>query len=122
MKLSVLYSPRLLLGVASVLTVFALYTWVTNLPENNPALLPPISDIVGSFFTNLQSGSLLTALGASLFRVILGFVIGTTIALVLGCLIGWYKIAEYIFDPLIEAVRPIPPLAYIPIIIIWFGI
>jgi ABC-type nitrate/sulfonate/bicarbonate transport system permease component len=52
----------------------------------------------------------------------MGFVIGTSMALVLGCLIGWYKFVEYIFDPLIEAVRPIPPLAYIPIIIIWFGI
>ena len=52
----------------------------------------------------------------------MGFFIGTTLALILGCLIGWYKVIEYLFDPLIEALRPIPPLAYIPIIIIWFGI
>lgn len=113
---------RLALGALSVTTVFVVYIGLTNLPGNNPALLPPISDIVGSFFTNLQNGSLLTALGASLFRVMTGFFIGTSIALVVGCLIGWYKVAEYLFDPLIEAVRPIPPLAYIPIIIIWFGI
>ncbi|WP_233416827.1 ABC transporter permease [Halovulum marinum] len=106
----------------SVATVFAAYVWVTNLPDNNPALLPPIRDIVTSFFTNLTDGNLITALGASLFRIGMGFLIGTTLALVLGCLIGWYQTMEYIFDPLIEAVRPIPPLAYIPIIIIWFGI
>ncbi|MSU89298.1 ABC transporter permease subunit [Rhodobacteraceae bacterium 2CG4] len=115
-------SRRLLLGVLSVATVFAAYVWVTNLPDNNPALLPPIRDIVTSFFTNLTDGNLITALGASLFRIGMGFLIGTTLALVLGCLIGWYQTMEYIFDPLIEAVRPIPPLAYIPIIIIWFGI
>lgn len=117
-----LTSRRLLLGVLSVAVVFAAYIWVTNLPDNNPALLPPISDIVASFFSNINSGNLFTALGASLFRIVMGFVIGTTLALALGCLIGWYKTIEYLFDPLIEAVRPIPPLAYIPIIIIWFGI
>ncbi|WP_424987035.1 ABC transporter permease [Microbulbifer sp. S227A] len=106
----------------SIATVFAIYIWITNQPDNNPALLPPISDILTSFHTNLTSGSLLTALGASLFRIAMGFFIGTTLALVIGCLIGWYKIVEYLFDPLIEALRPIPPLAYIPIIIIWFGI
>lgn len=117
-----LTSRRLLLGVLSVSLVFAAYIWVTNLPDNNPALLPPISDIVGSFFSNINSGNLFTALGASLFRIVMGFVIGTSLALALGCLIGWYKTIEYLFDPLIEAVRPIPPLAYIPVIIIWFGI
>lgn len=117
-----LTSRRLLLGVLSVAVVFAAYIWVTNLPDNNPALLPPISDIVTSFFSNINSGNLFTALGASLFRIVMGFAIGTTLALALGCLIGWYKTIEYLFDPLIEAVRPIPPLAYIPIIIIWFGI
>ncbi len=113
---------RLVLGVLSVATVFLFYIIVTNQPDNNPALLPPLTDIFKSFITNVTSGSLFTALGASLFRIFMGFFIGTTLALALGCLIGWYKPIEYIFDPLIEALRPIPPLAYIPIIIIWFGI
>lgn len=117
-----LLSARFLLGALSVITVFVVYALITNRPDNNPALLPPISDVINSFYVNLTTGSLLTALGASLFRISMGFLIGTTLALILGCLIGWYKLVEYLFDPLIEAVRPIPPLAYIPIIIIWFGI
>ncbi|MEJ6395890.1 ABC transporter permease [Gymnodinialimonas sp. 2305UL16-5] len=119
---SVLTSRRLWLGILSVALVFAFYIWITNRPDNNPALLPPISDIVTSFQTNLTSGSLMAALGASLFRIFMGFFIGTTLALIVGCLVGWYKTIEYLVDPLIEALRPIPPLAYIPIIIIWFGI
>ncbi|MDJ0612198.1 MAG: ABC transporter permease [Rhizobiaceae bacterium] len=98
------------------------YTLVTIQPDNNPALLPPIPDIIGAFFTNITRGALFDALGASLYRISMGFLIGTSCALILGFLIGWYKTIEYIFDPLIEAVRPIPPLAYIPIVIIWFGI
>ena len=62
------------------------------------------------------------ALGASLCRISPGFLFGTSFALVLGCLTGWYKPVEQLFDPLIDAVRPIPRLAYIPIVILWFGI
>lgn len=115
-------SGRLFLGALSVGIVLLAYSAVTNQPDNNPALLPPISHIVGSFFTNLNAGTLLDALRASLYRIILGFFIGTSCALVVGCLVGWYRLIEYLVDPLIEAVRPIPPLAYIPIVIIWFGI
>ncbi|MFY0595605.1 MAG: ABC transporter permease [Cognatishimia sp.] len=110
------------MGALSVALVFAAYVWITNQPDNNPALLPPISDIIKSFFVNLESGNLSKALGASLYRIFLGFFFGTTGALIVGCLVGWYKTIEYLVDPLIEALRPIPPLAYIPIIIIWFGI
>lgn len=113
---------RLVLGALSIATVLFGYMLVTIQPDNNPALLPPFPDIIASFFGNLEKGSLMDALRASLFRVFMGFFIGTGCALILGCLIGWYKTIEYIFDPLIEAVRPIPPLAYIPIVIIWFGI
>ena len=101
--------------------VLLAYSLVTSQPDNNPALLPPIPHIVASFFTNLTAGSLIDAFLASLYRIFMGFFIGTTLAVVVGCLVGWYKTIEYLVDPLIEAVRPIPPLAYIPIII-WFGI
>ena len=113
---------RLVLGALSVAVVLLSYTLVTLRPENNPALLPPIPDIIGAFITNITRGSLFDALAASLYRIFMGFFIGAGCALILGCLIGWYKVVEYVFDPLIEAVRPIPPLAYIPIVIIWFGI
>ena len=115
-------SGRLALGALSVFVVLFGYSLVTLRPDNNPSLLPPIPDIIEAFYVNIAEGVLFDALGASLYRISLGFVIGTSCALVLGCLIGWYQKIEYLFDPIIEAVRPIPPLAYIPIVIIWFGI
>lgn len=121
-RLGKILSGRLVLGALSVGCVLLAYTVVTGRPDNNPALLPPIPHIVKSFFANLGAGTLLDALGASLYRIFLGFFVGTTCALAVGCLVGWYKTIEYLIDPLIEAVRPIPPLAYIPIVIIWFGI
>lgn len=117
-----LLTGRVFLGALSISLVLITYMLVTMRPDNNPALLPPIPNIIDSFIRNVSQGTLWDALQASLYRIFMGFFIGTGCALILGCLIGWYKTIEYIFDPIIEAIRPIPPLAYIPIVIIWFGI
>ena len=120
--IALLKSPRVLLGALTVSIVIGSYAYITSAPDNNPALLPPITHIGGSFAETFNNGNLLSALGASLYRICMGLVIGSSLAIVLGCLIGWYKPVEYLLDPLIEAFRPIPPLAYIPLVIIWFGI
>ena len=60
--------------------------------------------------------------GYSLMRVMIGFVIGSVAGVALGLLMGWYRIAEAIFNPLFRIIRPIPPIAWIPISIIWFGL
>ena len=117
-----LLTGRVGLGLLSLSLVLVIYHVVTLAPDNNPALLPPLADIFGAFGKGLTEGTLWNALQASLTRIFMGFFIGTGCALVVGCLVGWYKTIEYLLDPLIEAIRPIPPLAYIPIVIIWFGI
>ncbi len=58
----------------------------------------------------------------SLYRVGFGFALGVLAAIPLGILMGWSKRVREIINPMIEIVRPIPPLAWIPIAILWFGI
>lgn len=58
----------------------------------------------------------------SLYRVALGYIIGALLAIPLGLLMGWSPGLLRMIRPLIEVVRPIPPLAWIPIAILWFGI
>ena len=58
----------------------------------------------------------------SLSRVAVGFVLGSVVGVVLGVLMGWYRPVEAIFRPLFEVVRPIPPIAWIPLAILWFGL
>jgi ABC-type nitrate/sulfonate/bicarbonate transport system permease component len=58
----------------------------------------------------------------SLYRVALGFLLSAFIAIPLGLLMGWFPILRNIISPLLEIVRPIPPLAWIPIAILWLGI
>ena len=69
-----------------------------------------------------MDSSLWQHLAASLQRIGLGLLAAVLTAIPLGIAIGRYRIARGIFDPLIEFYRPIPPLAYLPLIVIWCGI
>ena len=70
----------------------------------------------------LERGLLLKYVVASLFRVTWGFVAAALLAIPLGLALGWYRRAELALNPLIQLLRPISPLAWIPIAILWFGV
>lgn len=67
-------------------------------------------------------GTLLKHSVASLYRVTVGFYIAMILGIPLGMVIGRWKIAQYLFNPLIQFLRPISPLAWIPLSMLWFGI
>lgn len=58
----------------------------------------------------------------SLLRVFWGYLIAAGVAIPLGIVMGWSRMLNAVLDPIIEMVRPVPPLAWIPIAILWFGI
>ncbi|MEM8789817.1 MAG: ABC transporter permease [Pseudomonadota bacterium] len=66
--------------------------------------------------------TLLEHLGYSLFRVLAGFVLGAAVGIPLGYAMGLSDWFRGWFDPIVEFMRPVPPLALIPLVIIWFGI
>ena len=68
------------------------------------------------------SGELLRDAGGSLWRVIIGFLVGFVLALPLGLLMGANARLREFANPLIQVLRPIPPIAYIPLAILWFGL
>jgi NitT/TauT family transport system permease protein len=75
-----------------------------------------------SYFLWMLSGELWSDATASLYRVVAGFVIGTGLALPLGLMMGADERIYRLFDPLVQVLRPIPPIAYIPLAILWFGL
>src|SRR3954470_19147375 len=113
---------RMGLGLLSFGTLVVAYSVVSNLPGANHVITPPPQEILGTLTEGITDGSLLSAIGASLVRVLTGYVLGCSAAIVIGVLMGWFRTFEYLVDPIVEAVRPIPPLAYIPLVIIWVGI
>ena len=70
----------------------------------------------------LTDAPLATHFGWSMFRVFTAFLLACVTAIPIGIAMGVSRIARGIFDPPIEFYRPLPPLAYLPLIIIWFGI
>lgn len=69
-----------------------------------------------------QSGRLQANVLASSRRVLIGYSIGTVTAIIIGLLMGRYRIVEAIIDPIFQVWRPIPPIAAIPLLILWVGI
>ncbi|MET0222297.1 MAG: ABC transporter permease [Tardiphaga sp.] len=96
-----------------------------------PALLPAPSNVVWAWAdwvfgtdgnTQTYSGRWLFDMAASLSRVIAGFSIATLFAVSIGVAIGWSRKVEVVIEPTLQTLRPIPPVSWIPLAIIWFGI
>ena len=108
--------------------LLALWWAVTASGLIEPLFLPPPSAVLQKGWLLATSGymdsTLWQHLGASLGRIGLGLGLGFAVltAVPIGIAIGANRIARGILDPLIEFYRPIPPLAYLPLIVIWCGI
>jgi sulfonate transport system permease protein len=87
-----------------------------------PILLPPPTKVAQAFITLTLSGDLFRHLGISLLRVLEGFGIAAGVGLVLGVGIGLSRQLDRATDLTIQLLKPIPPIAWIPLAILWFGI
>jgi ABC-type nitrate/sulfonate/bicarbonate transport system permease component len=121
-RLRGLLRPSIVVGTLSLCGVVALYWYMASRPGTNAALVPAPPTIVETFAEELRSGDLWANTLASLQRVLIGYLIGAGAALALGALAGWFRWWGYILNPIIDALRPIPALAYIPLVIVWVGI
>ncbi len=87
-----------------------------------PVLLPAPLDVAYALVELLQSGALMEHAVASVMRVLAGFILAAFLAIPLGITFGWYKQLGSAFYPLIQVLRTISPIAWIPLAILWFGI
>jgi len=91
----------------------------------NPQLdvmLPPPTAVFSAAVDLMKRGVLLTHIVDSLYRVLLAVGTASVIGIPLGLAMGWFPRFRAAVDPLLEFIRPIPPLAWIPLSILWFGI
>jgi ABC-type nitrate/sulfonate/bicarbonate transport system permease component len=107
------------LGIAIVV---AIYTLVATFGIKNNAIMPTPSRIFSTGVHNLGNGTIPDAIWASLKRVLAGYAVGSAAGIIIGTSMGWFNRIEYLISPLVEAIRPIPGLAFVPLVILWFGI
>lgn len=84
--------------------------------------LPTPPEVIASAVRLLSDGTLEGDIAASLRRVLIGFVLGTALAIPVGFLMGWYVTARALIEPWVQFFRTIPPLAIIPLAIVLLGI
>lgn len=85
-------------------------------------LLPAPSAVIGTLWDLALSGELFKHITITLYRVTWGFLIGSAIATVLGALTGYSRLMHELLDPLLQSLRNIPSLAWVPLFILWMGI
>jgi len=107
-----------------LIVIWQTFSYFGIFPENRvPSPLNVLSALKDLLLVGLPPGyGLVGHILGSLHRVFWGFSFAAAISIPLGIILGWSKPLKRMADPVIEMLRPIPPLAWIPISILWFGI
>jgi NitT/TauT family transport system permease protein len=114
---------KLLMQASGILFVILLWQITTGvLHLFKPIILPEPDSVLMAAIDLARTGQLLEDAGWSLLRVMLGFSVAAVVAIPLGVIMGWSRMAAYVVDPVIEVLRPIPPIAWIGLAILWFGL
>ena len=110
-------------ALAGALTVWVLVAYGGRaLGLVNPVLMPTPGEVVEVAGTLARDGSLARHLAVSSLRIVEGFGLAAAAALGLGLLVAVCVPARLALEPMIEFVRPIPPLAFLPMFLVWFGL
>lgn len=117
-----------MISILSVLVFLLIWELLTDVLKVVPSYsLPSPIKVVQTFVVKLYStvpdgGTLITHTGKSLAVVFSGFLIGTVIGVPVGIAMAWYRRFDYFFKPVFDILRPIPPVAWIPLALFAIGI
>jgi len=106
----------------SIVAFLMLWEGIARSGFTNSSLFPPPTRVIAAFAEMAQSGELVRDVRASLWRAVIGFAVGSAVAIIFGILTGRIEKFENYISPLIQVFRPLPPVAIIPLVIVWFGI
>jgi ABC-type nitrate/sulfonate/bicarbonate transport system permease component len=118
---------RVLTGVAGLVTLLVLWQ-LAAIVLNDQVALPSVIQTVQQFAHYLgrpypaQGKPIWFDLYISLQRILIGFVIGVAAGVTAGAVMSASRVVRHLIDPIIEVIRPLPPLAFIPLFIVWLGI
>jgi NitT/TauT family transport system permease protein len=113
-------AKRVLPSIAVIALIIGVW-WVVVLATASVVFPTPLQVVTG-IMELIRDGTLFDDIGASLFRVGVGFGLAVIVAVPLGLWMGWVKGAYVTLNPLFQILRPISPIAWIPIAILWFGV
>ena len=109
-------------GFVAFFFIILLWQFLVSFYDISENVFPNPVTVFNSSWQLIEDGSFLRHTVASLYRVTLGFYLAAILAIPLGITIGRYMVARDILNPVIQFLRPISPLAWIPLAMLWFGI
>ena len=110
------------IGPPLVVIALVVSVWWAVVAETQSAIFPTPWQVVTGALELAQDGTLWDHIGASLFRVGTGFTLAMLFAIPLGLWMGWVSTAYATLNPIFQMLRPISPIAWIPLAILWFGV
>lgn len=115
-------ASRVLPFVLAAITILIIWQGVVLATKPSDAVLPPPLTVATEFGHLLGNGTLLSDTAISVARVVFAWLLAAVVAIPLGLLMGSSRRFEAAVDPFVELLRPISPLAWIPLAILWLGI
>ncbi len=112
----------LALGLPFGVAVLLLAAWHGAVRWSGSDIFPTPLEVLRGLVELIRQGLLLKYIVASLFRVTWGFGLAVLVGVPLGLVLGWFRLAYAAFNPFIQILRPISPIAWIPVAILWFGV
>jgi NitT/TauT family transport system permease protein len=116
---------RFSLALTTPILFLILWSWIAGRVDNQVIMpsLDAVLDLLARPNQDLISmGSLVTNVLVSLFRVLIGYILATVIAVPLGIAMGYSAVVHTLFNDFLNLFRPIPPLAWVPLVMAWFGV
>lgn len=111
----------------SVVAFFMLWEGVVRSGIIPSTMLAAPSEVISAFIDKLSDPNpdgalMMTHFKTSIEEAFTGYLLALFVGVPLGLAMGWFKVAEGLFRPIFELIRPIPPIAWIPLTVFWFGI
>jgi len=118
------YDIAFRIGARSIAIILLLIAWEVAARSGRvtPFMLPAFSAVVARISADAASGVLWINLGLTMYRALAGFAIAGVGGAALGALMSRSKIAHWFFDPIVSIGFPMPKIAFLPIIMLWFGV
>jgi ABC-type nitrate/sulfonate/bicarbonate transport system permease component len=104
-----------LLAIFFIWELLAIFQWFPTYLSSPIAIIKSMGEL-------WVDGDLLNHIGSSLFRSLMGFLLVVIVGVTLGILAGYYRRVGTFFDPIVNTLNPIPKIALLPILMVWFGI
>lgn len=111
-----------LIGISAPIIILIVWQAASNAGLINKAILPSVTSVVDTGISLIEKGRLQEHILISIIRVVQGFLLGTVLGTVVGVIMAFSKFTNRFLGSLVGILRPVPMIAWVPLLILWLGI